>query len=349
MNDEEKQFQDWQYPVSEACLNPLEMFKYVEGSLNPRERARAEAHLASCRACLVEMSSLVQNSMLPAEDDFEKSLLESTPEDIEDQVARILSFVEQQMVPDLEPAETEEIETMPVFKAGRGKVKYTLMDVFQASDRKLKPVTAISTTCLMGLLLFLGLKVLYPQYQIRQARSLLYNSYFSHIEQPRLSGGYRSSATGMLMANEGEEMSVYLEAAESHLRSARRLGQLNHEGLRLLAQIYMLDDKKTAADSIYDGLADKDHRDPGLYNDRGVYYAKQKEWEKAAVQFKRALLVDAEFPEAYYNLALVDIEMHALSEAKILLEMVVEIEKDDIWKRAALHKLTEISSIQETE
>lgn len=344
MYSEDRSTSGWQYPLSEDCLSPLEMFQYVEGTLSNKKRIQVETHLATCNTCLNEVTSLVRNTEHPAEDDFEKTLLDSTADRIKNQMSRLNELFDNELIPE----DSEKTISASAVRAGFADRKRLLRKGVFLWYKLLKPATAIPLMVLLLLLTVTGIKIYYPKYQTGLAEKVLLSHHFSHIQHPRLSGGYRSSATGQLMSADPVSTD-YLTAAELHLKKAQRFGTLDVDGQRLLAQIYMLSEKHPAADSVFQNMPEEIMADPSFLNDRGVFYAGKEDWEEAAGYFKKALLIDAEFPEAYYNLALVDIERNALDEAKLLLELYVQIEEDESWKRAAQHKLSQIKVSKKNE
>ena len=110
----------------------------------------------------------------------------------------------------------------------------------------------------------------------------------------------------------------------SMLAARRDLGDLYGRAGRLEDQL-----------AVYDALIDLDPRDAGLLIDRGVALSRAERSEAALRDFRAAAIVDAELPEAAFNVGLLQLQAGQTDEAERNLHRAVELRPD--YAKAHFH------------
>ncbi len=104
---------------------------------------------------------------------------------------------------------------------------------------------------------------------------------------------------------------------------------------RRLAELYGSIGRQANALREYDTLVDAAPRDPGLLVDRGVTEAALRRTAEAEADYRAALVLDASLPEAYLNLALVELDDGREGEAEAHLLRALELRPD--YRKAHFH------------
>ncbi len=152
-------------------------------------------------------------------------------------------------------------------------------------------------------------------------------------DTPQLTGNYESTGKGTLMSRP-EETSP-LDAARTRLQTALKHDPHSLKARRLLAQLSLTEGDLVRAEKIYREAGPAAAHSAPFLNDMGVLAFRQGKWGQAAHNFQKALTVDPDFPEAYYNLALTMEKMGNLSAALDTLKRYIELETNEGWKNAA--------------
>ena len=75
------------------------------------------------------------------------------------------------------------------------------------------------------------------------------------------------------------------------------------------------------------------------HNDLGICLAKVGKTDEAVEQFRKALRIDRDFPDAHRNLAVLQLQLGQREEAVIHLREVLRLQPDDAKVKAQLHQL----------
>jgi Flp pilus assembly protein TadD len=117
-------------------------------------------------------------------------------------------------------------------------------------------------------------------------------------------GGDARRDLGMAHLEMGE-----VEAAERHVIEALRLDPKDPWSLVLLGNIYLQHkEDPEVAEALYKKAIAVSPQDPHLLSNLGSLYARQGDEAHARAYFQRAIEADPSFPNAYYNLAVLDNE-----------------------------------------
>ena len=319
-----------------SCLDPYQFFSYVDGSIDHKEVEKFEKHLNSCPSCFLKMASLVRDVFSPATPDEKKALLNIKDLSQKEQVSRILTYQKQTH------SYRRKIRILDPIWIFKNAIK-NLRATFVINHPRYRPIRIMITMLLLCLTIYSGMRYFRIGYPIHQAQRLLKNNYQIYIENTRLSGGYRSTGISMLMSSE-DKSSSYLERSKGYLIKAIQRGASSQTANHLLAQIYIIEKKFDKADSLLNNILNDSYsyHTASVYNDLGVLSARQKHLRKAADQFQSAIAIDNHFHEAYYNLALMKIELESTDEAISLLTAYIDFETNTSWKDAAEHLLDEV-------
>lgn len=194
---------------------------------------------------------------------------------------------------------------------------------------------------------FSGYRYYATTYRLNLAEETLAKNERIFYEYPKLSGEYRSSGIGQLMA--GDEKPKQLtprEQARQLALKAIESGSRSYKAKQLLAHISLFDRKYLRADSILGTIAGEDADRPEIQNDLGVASLWLDKPEKAVEHFHAALAVDSDFIVAHFNLALAFERMKRKEEGLQQIDIYLESEKDDIARRAALAARTRLEQIE---
>ncbi len=177
-------------------------------------------------------------------------------------------------------------------------------------------------------------------YKNHMAQNLLEENYRIYISgQPRLSGGYQSTGISQLMSSEEDSLN-YLDHAREIIDEVLKHDSNDKQALHLKAQVLMMQEQYHKADSLLNIALIQETTSPEMLNDLGVIYFAKKEWQKAKTFFKLSLKPDPNYPEAYYNLALTEINLGNKKEAKDAINLFLKLENDPGWKNAGLNLLS---------
>ena len=177
-------------------------------------------------------------------------------------------------------------------------------------------------------------------YKNNEARAILKENYRIYMKnQPRISGGYQSTGISQLMSGEEDSLD-YLNIARELVDEVLIYKSRQKQALHLEAQILIMQQKYQAADSVLNIALNQDFKSPEMLNDLGVVYFAKKEWKKAETFFKLSVKQDSNYPEAYYNLALTEINLGHIQEARETVKYYLGIETDPGWKNAGLNLLS---------
>lgn len=179
-------------------------------------------------------------------------------------------------------------------------------------------------------------KTTYKKYTVQNVLKENYRIYMA--EQPRISGGYHSTGISQLMAGEDDSLE-YLDNAEKITDEILDYELTNYHALHLQAQIMIIRGQYTKADSVLNVALNQESKSPEMLNDLGVVYFGKEEWQKARTFFKLSIKQDLTFSEAYYNLALTELNLGNIIEAKAAVNLFLIYEKNQGWKNAGLNML----------
>jgi tetratricopeptide (TPR) repeat protein len=190
---------------------------------------------------------------------------------------------------------------------------------------------------------YFGLRFYNTTYQLMRAANLLHENYKIYMsDTPRLSGNYGSTGIAQLMGDEEEES--FLNRALEHITQAQEHQSKSNRIQEIQAQIFIIDSEWEKAESAFDQLADDVRDEPHNLNDLGVLKFYQGDYEAARQFFEKAIELDADFVEAYYNLALVEEKLGNKAIAIRKMEQLLVIESDEGWRNAANKWLHDIKS-----
>lgn len=216
------------------------------------------------------------------------------------------------------------------------------------SNFRFKPAVGLSYAFVILLVcgggIWGGLSYYNTSYKINRAESLLNMNYKIFIENtPRLSGRYPSTGVGPEMGGVAQT-SDYLSQASELLHTAIRNGSESPKMKHLLSQVSLiasmspevvLPAKAVRVDSILDLLSKTQPKSPEILNDLGVSEFIKKNWQQAESFFRAATTVDSTYAEAYYNLALIQIESGLRNDAILTIEKFLTFETEKEWQLAA--------------
>lgn len=316
------------------CISDDLLFRYVEGATTRAETSRINKHLSSCENCFNLMASLIKNEQSPLNEQELENVKELIKTPIEEQVAKILGYHEQLSQP---ISEKNTIVNSFSFEA-------LIQSIKSSVDRWnyiLKPVAVAVGIVVLMIMGYRGVRYYKTGYQIVKAENLLHDNYKNYIEDARLSGSYEPSGISVLMDAEDANF-TYLELAKSRLMDAIDRNFESAKAQQLLAQIFIIEKDYTKADSILTQVKNEFELTASLLNDIGVLYYRKNDWKNAAENFSSAIKVDANFIEAYYNLALAKLKLDESEEARLYLEKYLKLESDGEWNIAAQRLIDQI-------
>ncbi len=174
-------------------------------------------------------------------------------------------------------------------------------------------------------------------FQLSRAENLLQQNYRVYFaDQTRPSGNYESTGISELMGDQDEP---YLAEARRLTEDVINYDADNREARQLKGQIFLLQKKYNAADSVYRQLLAEGYSSAALLNDLGVLHFRQDKFDTAAGYFRRAINLKPDDGEPYYNLALTFIKSGSPEQARPILNQYLEIETNPGWRNAALNLL----------
>ena len=177
-------------------------------------------------------------------------------------------------------------------------------------------------------------------YKNHIAQNLLEENYRIYISgQPRLSGGYQSTGISQLMSGDEDSLN-YLNHAKEIINEVLKYDSNDKQALHLKAQVLIMQEQNHKADSLLNIALSQETTSPEMLNDLGVVYFAKKEWQKAKTFFKLCLKQDPNYTEAYYNLALTEINLSNIDDARSAIDSFLKLEIDPGWKNAGLNLLS---------
>ncbi|MBN2009544.1 zf-HC2 domain-containing protein [candidate division KSB1 bacterium] len=318
----------------EGCIQANIMYQYLEGTLSDSEKHDVEHHLSTCDACLNEITSLVRNAYLPMSEQEMVDIEKIRNTTSEQQVEKIISYirVQKETEPDVLVAENKTAEQR-VTKL-TNKLKAMITRFFSVHNFR-KPAIAFALVLIIATGIYSTYRYYRINYPINQAEQMMLANHRTFIEDARLSGGYGSSGISMLMAPE-DESDNYLKSVKADLLTAIKHGATSDKAKLLLAQVFIIERSFNQADSILNKLKADEPENAAVFNDIGVFYFEQRDWEAAANYFERALTLNDRLLEAYFNLALSKLKLNNPDAALLALNNYLTYETDEAWKNAAL-------------
>ncbi len=194
--------------------------------------------------------------------------------------------------------------------------------------------------------IFLGIFGARPMYimvmierPISGVKESLLASHRIHIDDPRLAGGYLDTGVGQTMSPK----TLYAEE-ENILKGVLSRDPENELALRKLALIYLARSQESQKDSVVNILQSAENPSAELLNDLGVFAYQDNNWESAIQFFEQSLDAKAPPPEAIYNLALALEKANRLPEAAEQLQIYLDQESREGWRRAAQRILNRIQA-----
>jgi hypothetical protein len=183
---------------------------------------------------------------------------------------------------------------------------------------------------------YFGISYYNTTYQMDLASNLLKENYRIYMsDTPRLSGGYGSTGISTILSAE-EDSESYLERAAEYSARAMRNDPGSDRARRIRAQICIINNHYTKADSILNSIEQKT---AGLLNDMGVINFLKEDLPGAERYFKLSIQKDNTFKEAYYNLAITRLKSGDNNTAEQYLREYLTLEDDEGWRNAALNLL----------
>jgi hypothetical protein len=318
--------------ASGKCLSDEQLYGFLEKLLSKAESQAVQEHLDSCSACFDDMVTLARNVHTPASE-AERIELASLPKlPPQEQIAKILEYAKKQE--SVWVKIWEGIKT--IFQIAESFISVLLSSLFGKRDPVWQFVFAGVALLVVAAGSFWGMQYYKKGYRVGKAERLVKAHYQVSVpdQEPRLSGDYAPTGLGTLMGS-SEENRPYFAQAFKLTEDAIANGYDSPKAKRLLAQIYILNDQYTQADSILQQLKQDSPTLATALNDLGVIYFRKKNWKMAAQFFAAAIQADPQIKEARYNLALAKIEMGEAAEVIAILDDYIKLETVDGWKDAA--------------
>ncbi|MCI0690841.1 tetratricopeptide repeat protein [candidate division KSB1 bacterium] len=324
------------------CISDDLLFRYLDGVATPEETRAVQKHLVECRACFEVVAAVAKDSLHAPHEaewvEFERTVKPNP----EKQIAGIMSRVNE-----LFPASSrrvsegteEPVETKPGMSPARSIWK-RLWLWFEAPILAPRYAWAWAALLVVIAVSLWGIRYYQKTYPLVQVEGELRANYRTYVNlrdytasAPRLSGGYDHQS---IMPMRGEEEGAsYLENARRRLEAALVKDSKSVKAKHLLAQIFIMQEAYTQADSILREIPPASLQEAGLMNDQGVLYLAMGNLPAAAENFAAALQADPKLVEARYNLALTKARMGLATEARALLEEYIKLEKNAGWRHAA--------------
>ena len=323
------------------CISDGLLYSYLEGMVTEAEAIAIERHLNSCVNCFNELTSILKNSISPATELEEQEIAEMRTITAKEQVSKILSYHEQL---NKKPATDKKVDNVII-----KKIKRILKKIFEniiLNKYYWRPAFAVLVFITSIVCIYQGVKYYNTDYQILRAENILLNNHRIYIESARLSGGYGSSGISVLMASD-EDKPSFTEQAKSYIKKAIANGSKSLRAKQLLAQIFIIEHEDNMADSILIEIQKEPIISAALLNDSGVLLFQKKDWKNAADNFQAAIVINNNFLEAYYNLALVKMKLKKMDDAISILNKYIELEDDELWENAARHLISKGNMIRE--
>lgn len=327
--------------ASGKCLNDDQLYRYLEKLLLKAESLSVQEHLDSCSACFDDMVTMVRNAHAPASE-VEKLEIARLPKlSPQEQVAKILDYVEAECPPEgsINESARKALDDSSMLHTE----KSFWQDLWQrVVSPRLLPRYAFAIVALLILVAgsFVGIRYYQNTYPLAQVEGELRAQYRTYVNlrdytasAPRLSGGYGHQPI-MPMSGE-EEGASYLGDARRRLEAVLAKDSKSVKAKHLLAQIFIVQEAHTQADSILREIPPASLREADLMNDQGALYLAMGNLPAAAQNFAAALQADPKLVEARYNLALAKAKMGLTAEARALLEEYLKLEKNAGWRHAA--------------
>ncbi len=229
-------------------------------------------------------------------------------------------------------------------KTGKKTRKATTVFRFPRFTIQFRPIyvaAAVLAIIIMGG--FWGVRFFNTTYKVILAEKHIKENYRIYMaESPRISGGYLSTVTYKLMAEDDQEL-FYLDKAFQLSNEALNSGGDSNRINTLRFKIFIINEQYSKADSIFKILNEDELGSAEILNDMGVLQFSQENIERAGHYFQSAISLDSEFKEAYYNLAIVQNKLGQKKEAISSLNLFLELEKDEGWINAAKRYLNQIN------
>jgi tetratricopeptide (TPR) repeat protein len=304
----------------DECIDNDLLVRYIEKDTTTEETDRIREHLDKCQICFRVAASMIRDEYSPiteAEKEEVRKLLKLTPEE---QVEKILSY---QKEANAKPKRIRLVD--------RSRSFFDLRQVY---------LRYAAAAAILVVAILRGVQFYQVGFQILRAENTLKENYRIYIEDVRLSGEYASTGISKTMGE--EEGSAYLDKAASRLEGALKHDQKSIKARRLLAQVAIIEGNYNRANELLSGITKNNKTPANILNDQGVLAYQQGNWATAANRFQSAIDADPNLLEARFNLALTKLKQGQKQEAATILERYIALEKNDIWKRAAMHVLQKI-------
>jgi tetratricopeptide (TPR) repeat protein len=327
--------------ASGKCLSDDQLYRYLEKLLPKAESLGVQEHLDSCSVCFDDMVTLVRNAHTPASEAEKLEIARLRKLAPQEQVAKILEYVATEY-PSPGPALNENARKALDDSSKVYTGKNFWPDLWQrvVSPRLLpRYAFAVATLLILAAASFWGIRYYQNAHSLAAVESELRANYRTYVNlrdytasAPRLSGGYDHQPI-MPMGGE-EEGASYLENAQRRLEAVLVSDSKSVKAKHLLAQIFIVQEAYTRADSILREIPPASLQEAGWLNDQGALYLAMGNVPAAAQNFAAALQADPKSVEARYNLALIKARMGLTAEARTLLEEYLKLETNAGWRHA---------------
>ncbi len=335
--------------TSGKCLSDEQLYRYFEKLLPKAESRAVQEHLDSCSACFDDMVTLVRNAHTPASEMEKVELANLSKLSPQEQVAKILDYVEAECPP--ENSTFNESARKALDDSSMLHLEKSFWQDFWrrvVSPRQLpRYAFVVATLLILVASSFWGVRYYQNTYPLVQVENELRAQYRTYVNlrdyttsAPRLSGGYDHQP---IMPMRGEEEGAsYLENAQRRLEAVLAKDSKSVKAKHLLAQIFIVQEAYSQADSILREIPPAPLQEAGLLNDQGALYLAMGNLPAAAENFVAAVQADPKLVEARYNLALTKAKMGLTAEARTLLEEYIKLEKNAGWRHAATSILEQL-------
>lgn len=314
---------------STSCISDDLLYRYLDGQLKGKALRHVEAHINQCSECmdqLVFTLSLNEKPISQDEGEMIRQLDTLSPEAKLDQIRPFLPAAPSQ---ENNPSKHSSDPLYQFFGAW--------------GPRRIKPAWVVAALLVAFLGVRWGVSFYNTTWQLWRAKASLEQHEHFYIAEARLAGEYSSTGMSMLMNDnkESEGDDVY---ARSNTRIERVLARQpkRPEALQLAAQLAIFQQHYGRADSLLN-VAVQLEPNAAIYNDLGKLAYDQAHYIEAQSWFQQSIAADSSFATAYYNLALVETELNQLDSARQRLQIYLELEDHEDWRRAAQRLLQEIS------
>lgn len=308
---------------SESQINEA-ITDIYERTISATRAAELVGHLHACEACFSSFARILREAPVTAE---EPAVAENFAH---------LSLADKALaIIDRQPPHRPKASPLAQI---RDRIKDWLGEVTWTPKYGLATAAAIALMVVGG---YFGVRFYQTTYPLHRAAELLQEHHAIYIQNARITGDYPSTPVLQLLSGEEEE--------EDYLSRVIRLtGQaLKHDpdsprAKHLRAQVFIIQGKWSAADSLLRQVIDAPDVSASAFNDLGVLRYQQGRWREAARHFSQAIEKDPQLAEAYYNLALAQMKLESPTEAIATLERYLQLEKDEGWRLAAMNLLRKL-------